>query len=62
MDLLKAMNLWIELGGNLTSLDKGKGKPYITLFVWEDKVEGSFTAHPGSGFSWDWPQRLLQLV
>lgn len=59
MDLIDAMNFWTKLGGEFISWDKGEGKPYITLFVWEGKVEGNCTAHPGSGFSWDWPERLM---
>ena len=59
MDLIEAIKLWEELGGTFVSWDKGEGKPYITLFVWNEEVEGNCTAHPGSGFSWDWPQRLL---
>jgi len=59
MDLLDAMNIWTEIGGQIANWDKGKGKPFIILFMWENKVEGTLTTHPGSGFSWDWPQRLL---
>ncbi len=58
MDLVDAMNLWFKMGGDTAIEDKGKGKPYITHFVWNGNVEGHFTAVPGS-FNWNWPQRLL---
>ncbi len=40
MDLVDAMNLWFKMGGDTAIEDKGKGKPYITHFVWNGNVEG----------------------
>lgn len=58
MDLLYAIKCWQEQFNGQLVLDERN--EHTVFFVLENTVEGSFVT--GSGFRWDWPQRLMDYI
>lgn len=59
MDITEAFKLWDNMGNTIQSRDDENNNYVIEFINKNGEVVGHFTAYPGQGFGWNYPQELM---
>ena len=58
MDIVKAINIWLELGNDFKIIETSKG--YYNIFLEKGQNVG-FIKASGIGFQWSYPDSLMKV-